>query len=130
MKKKNNIKKIIIFFSFTIIAFFVVYIATKEAYRSSKIEREVEALRNEAEEIKVENLELREKISYFETNDFQEKMAKERLNLQKKDEKVIIVKQNQIFDKNKESEEDTVNTLIPEKEKENYEKWWNQFFSY
>ena len=110
-----------------ILVVFVLYAAMKEHQRSRQIETEIDILRQEAEEIRGVNQNLQEKVSYFKTSDFQEKIAKERLNLQKQGEEVVVIKPS-ISNKADivQSEENKV-----EKEEEslpNYAKWLNQFF--
>lgn len=109
-------------------AIFISSNAVREAYRSKTIEKEVEGLKLEAQRIQSENKDLSERIAYFETSEFQEKVAKEKLNLQKPDETVVVVKQavRQGEQKNNEQiivEEDKV--IVP-----NYRKWWDFFFKY
>lgn len=102
------------------------YITWNEAERSSGIDKEIDKLRQEAEKIRSDNQQLQEKISYFETDEFKEKVAKEKLNLQKPEEKVVIVKPSP-FQENAEEVSDKEHQN-QEKEIENYIKWWNQFF--
>lgn len=123
-------KKTVLFFITIIIGisltFLILYLASKEAERNNEIEKEIEAFKQEAEKIKRNNLELEEKISYFETPEYQEKIAKEKLNLQKEGENVVIVKpvpipkENEIQDKISEPAEEI---KLPV-----YKKWWNYFF--
>lgn len=126
INKEKNLKKIVLFFSFALISAFVIYTAFKESYRSSNIEREIEELKKEAGKVKVENLELKEKISYLETDEFKERVAKERLNLQKKDEQVVIIKQGPSLAEKKEEkvEEETTEEI---EDRPNYVKWLEKF---
>lgn len=55
------------------------------------IDAEIEALRRKSRSLEEENKQLTETIEYLRTDDFLEKEAKEKLNLQKPGEKVIIV---------------------------------------
>ena len=112
-----------------ILAIFIIYISMKEIQRGRQIESEIETLRKEAEEIETSNHNLQEKISYFATQEFQERAAKEKLNLQKPDEKVVIVKPSVSREIIEENSADN----IEEDKKENisnYLKWYNQFFGY
>ena len=127
MKKKFPI--IIVYFLIGIIfAAFISYSAVREAYRNKKIEVEVEALQQEAKRIQIENDSLSKKIAYFETPEFQEKIAKEKLNLQKPDENVVVVKpsieKEQTPDLEQKNEQSEV-LQIPI-----YKKWLNFFFKY
>lgn len=128
MTKKKFSFVVIFFIAGIILAVFISSSAVREAYRSRKIEREVEQLRQEAKRIQNENEQLAERIAYFETAEFQEKIAKEKLNLQKPDENVVVVKQGI-----KKEEVASVETLaVDDKQQDvpNYLKWWNFFFKY
>lgn len=69
-----------------------------------------------------------ERIAYFQTPQFQEKIAKEKLNLQKPDENVVVVKNRddqkaEVIGVEDEVYSDEVDTT-------NYQKWWDAFFKY
>lgn len=105
------------------------WVASKEAYRNKKIEQEIEALKQEAEKIRKENGALEEKIAYFETSEFQERVAKEKLNLQKPDEQVVVVKPG-VKSEETESTQEIAQIDEMEQKTPNYQKWWNLFFKY
>ena len=127
MKKKFSIV-IILFLLGVIIAGFISYSAVQKALRNKKIEDEVSSLKRQAEQIQKENDTLSQKIAYFQTPEFQEKVAKEKLNLQKPDEKVVVVKPEIS------QEVDRSPQIIQENQSEqkvaNYKKWWNLFFKF
>jgi len=108
----------------------ILYSASKETARTNQIDQEIQALKDEAGKIKKNNGELQEKIAYFETPDFQEKIAKEKLNMQKEGEGVTIIKNNPL--KKSEPQATGANTEISEKTDEPsrpiYKKWWQYFF--
>lgn len=108
------------------VAFFSVP-AIKEARRSKMIEAEIENLRTEAEKINSENNFLREKIEYLKSDHFKESVAKDRLNLRNKGEKVVVVQPNAEKEDNSKKtlgEETTTESFDDETEKPNYKKWW------
>ncbi len=70
---------------------FVAFSAWKEMERSKRIEGEVEKLRSEANRIRKENQTLVEKIAYFSTEDFEEREAKDKLGMKRKDEEVVAI---------------------------------------
>lgn len=105
------------------------YASFKESQRNQQIEEKIVAMKEEAQKIKSNNESLREKIAYFETSQFQEGVAKEKLNLQKPGERVIIIKPSPY--KEESFEENNKAKTEPLEEKNNlpnYRKWWNQFF--
>lgn len=127
MKKKFSFAMILFIFG-SIAAVYVIYAAGKEAYRGRKIEKEIETLRQQAQLMGLENKGLQEKISYLDTDEFREKIAKEKLNLKKEDERVVEVRPMMIIEDDQE-EETIMQPTTPAPEVPNYRKWWNQFFS-
>lgn len=109
---------------------FIGYSAIKENQRNKQIENEIKALQEEAQKLRQSNQDMQEKILYYDTSDFQEKTAKDKLNLQKENENVAIIKPTPTL---KESKDDNViesENDITEKEKPNYQKWIDYFFKY
>lgn len=128
MKKKFSFA-ILLFAAGTLVAGLVGWAASKEAYRNKKIEQAINDLKAEAESVRQENNALEEKIAYFQTPEFQERVAKEKLNMQKPDEQVVFVKPRIGVD----SKVETGEILGEEKQGapvENYQKWWDYFFKY
>lgn len=130
MTKKKSFFTFLFIPACLVIIGFIAYSAIKENSRNRQIQKEIEALKQEAEKIKTTNQELQEKNQYFSTQDFQEKIAKEKLNLQKENENVVVVKPSPssiVLGESKEnnSEKKTTGPEIP-----NYKKWWNYFFGY
>lgn len=127
MKKKFSFV-VVFFIAGIILAATISTRAFQEAYRSRKIQKEVEDLKAQAQHVQNENEALRQRIAYFQTPEFQERVAKEKLNLQKPDENVVVVKpaaQEQL-----ELQEKQTETVQASPEKPNYIKWWNFFFKY
>lgn len=132
--KMARIKKIIVSSIFVsaglAIAVVVSFRATKEAGRNNKIEEEVAVLQREAEKIRKDNQNLEERIAYFETQEFQEREAKEKLNFQKEGEKVVVVRPSPFQETGQEASVKGVESSRVEMEIPNYNKWWNHFFKY
>lgn len=128
MEKRSPIVYLVGIIILVIIGY-VSWSAFKEARRNNQIEKEIEELRQEAGKIQTDNQELKEKISYFETQDFQEKVAKEKLNLQKEDEQVVIIKTSPA--KKEEVNLDlSAGSQVALDPRPNYQKWWDYFFQY
>lgn len=127
--KKGSFFSILFAIIGLIVAGWISYYAIKENKRSRQIENEIETLRQEAKKLRQNNQNMSEKIGYFDTAEFQEKIAKEKLNLQKEDENVAIIKPSPTL-RISESEEETAEKEATLPEKPNYEKWWNYFFKY
>ena len=101
---------------------------TQETYRRYQIQKEIEDLKMQAEKKERDNQKLSSMISYFKTQDWKEKEAKEKLSVQKEGEKVLMV----TGDRNAQtkSEEDSPTASAPKKdERPNLRKWWDYFFA-
>lgn len=100
----------------------------REYRRNQQIQGQIDALRAEAEKLRQENGDLGDRIVYFETPEFQEKAAKEKLNLQKENENVVIIRPSQsALNASTDpirTEAHPGNRNIP-----NYQKWWKYFFA-
>ncbi len=100
----------------------------KETYRRHQIQKEIEDLRSQANNKERENQKLKGLIEYFKTSDFQEKEAKENLNVQKEGEQVLLVKGNR--QKENDIIPDLANKPAPqEDQRSNSKKWWDYFFA-
>jgi cell division protein FtsB len=127
--KVNFMIKKIAQFLVIVFLFIVIGIVLKNIYLSIKstknINKEVVALKKEADKFNQDNKNLNKLIKYFDSQEFQEKEIKNKLNLVKKGEKVVIV-QNSV--------NDNVNEEIVKKSSKiitrhaNYYYWWKYFF--
>lgn len=128
MSKNKIISVIFAIFGLVVIGV-ISHTALKENRRTKQIDLEIDKLKTEAEKIKQGNEELQDKISYLETTEFEETVAKEKMNLQKPDEKVVIIKPSLSLEDSTETNmpviAETTSENLP-----NYQKWWNQFFRY
>lgn len=101
----------------------------KETYRKRQIQKEIEGLQADIQKMNQENSELSNLISYLSTSEFQEKEAREKLNLQKENEQMIVLKKD--LEPAQASPED-VREIYPateENTKPNWKKWLTYFFS-
>lgn len=133
-KSRENNKKFLAFkiglMLLLVVAIFIGIALVKETYKKNAIQEEISRLEAEAEKIEKGNLSIQEKIAYFESREYQEKEAKDKLNLQNRGESVIIIRPG-ISDSYKKEEEIGENTQSIKSENEkntNYRKWWNYFF--
>ena len=126
-KKGLWLVKMIIFLGF-IAAIFIVLAISKETYRKKQVQKEISELQSEADKIQGDNLRLADKIAYLEGRDYQEKEIRDKLNLQKPDETVVIIKPSLTKKTAKNEPEATDQALVIKSS--NPQKWWSYFFKY
>lgn len=100
----------------------------KETYRKRQVQREIEDLQSQIEELGQENSNMNNLIAYFSTPEFQEKEAREKLNLQKDSEQMIILHKDLVA-KDQLSDPDEQSPIVPEDNSPNWRRWLNFFFS-
>lgn len=122
------------FFSSKIITIIVIIIIiyasfglVRITWQNYQVNQKISDLDNEIKKLDEENFELQSKIAYYKTNAFKERQAREKLNLQRPGEIVIVVSGSQ------EPVEDNTEKIEKNKKnetnyKKNYEKWWDYFF--
>lgn len=89
------------------------------AYRNYQLNVEELKLRSDITSLENEVQDLRNKIVYFQSDSYKEKMARAKLNLQKEGEQVVAIVPGP------QAEE------VKDEKKENFsnpEKWWRYFF--
>ncbi len=128
--ESNVGKKIFLFFVFLVLAVFLGFIIFKMSYQAEKqsgINEEISKLQKQADQLEGENQDLKEIIGYLKTDDFKEKEAKDKLNLIKEGEQMILVKEDSLEDYIGGENEDKKTEIIVHRE--NYYYWWHYFFS-
>ena len=120
---------IVVYFTIGVFfAGFISYSAVMEAYRNKKIEKNVKDLQQQAKTIQNENNALSKTIDYLGSQENIEKTAKEKLNMQKPDENVVVVKASLAKPQPEITQENSVEVVLPKVP--NYKKWINFFFKY
>jgi cell division protein FtsL len=126
MKNKLSLG-IALFFVGIVVAGFISYKAVEQSYRSRQIQQQVTQLQQDAQRIQKDNDALSSKIAYLQTPEFQQRVAKDKLNMQLPDENVVVVNQSP---KNDQAVESAPSQTVESDDKTpNYVKWWNYFFS-
>jgi len=126
--KKSFLPKLVLICGFLILAAVLFFLA-KEYYRKRQIQNEITGLEQEATKINRDNLAIQEKIAYLQSRDFQEREAKDKLNLQSPDENVVVIKPGVAKEQKVETESETV-PQPPPNSASNPQKWWKYFFKY
>lgn len=125
---RNNSSVWIRFFLVVCLASFAVvaYALFKETYKKRQIQEEVGKLEDQVISLEQGNQKLKGLIEYFQTQNFSEKEAREKLNVKKEGEKVVILRSQEDQEKSsgekrEELSEDTILIIS------NPLKWWNYF---
>lgn len=104
--------------------FFIGFKYSKEAYKQREVNVEIANLQSEIEKLNQENKNLQGLIEYFQTEEFKEKETKDKLNLVKEGEKLILIKEKEVSAENVD-ENNEVEVIV---NRPNYYWWWYYFF--
>ncbi|MEA1925980.1 MAG: septum formation initiator family protein [Patescibacteria group bacterium] len=129
--KKRSIMKVISYLILAgfllVLLFFITYKLSHQIYKQNKIDKEVEGLQTEIDRLSQENQDLDGLIAYLQTDDFKEKEVKDKLNLIKEGEQLVLVKEHGLSGRPTQSEKENELQVIVHHA--NYYYWWHYFFS-
>jgi len=101
----------------------------KEVYRKRQIQKEIEGLQSQINQMEEDSSSMENLIGYLSSTDFQQKEAREKLNLQKDDEKMIVLRKDVVPNENQPGVNKNDNPQAPPEDKSpNWKKWWKFFF--
>ncbi len=103
---------------FAVIAF-LLFSLGKNLYQNWKINQEVALLKTEISDLRIANSKFSNDLLYYQSQSYQEKIARERFGLQKPGEEVVVIVP------------EARPTVVEEKtvdKSPNYLKWWHYFF--
>jgi len=128
IKKKSNFKKIIasksLFYLLVLVLIFSLITAIQEINQQIKLKKELSKLEAQNSLLEKENKEAVDKIEKMQTDYFQEKVAREKLGLQKPGEQVVVItSQNTQSDQTTKSISKSLNEKIL-----NLKNWFYYFF--
>lgn len=127
-KKSSILVKIVLFLGILLLGL-IVFAISKESYKKKQAQSEIDRLEQEAERITRENSQLSDKLSYLESRDYQEKEARDKLNMQNPKENMVIVEPGLTSTKEASAnDEENKKKLIVKTT--NLQKWWDYFFKY
>jgi cell division protein FtsB len=98
---------------------YLLFVVGKTLYQSYQVHHDLELMAAEIADLKESNKKLEADILYYQSDSYKERIARERLGLQKPGEKVMVILPEQ---KQNIKEKDPYNKLS------NPEKWWQFFF--
>lgn len=105
-----------------IIVLFILISLAQELNRRMQLQREVQRLESEAKELKKSVIELDNLNQYFRTDDYQERLAREKLNYSNPGEKVVLIPEAKIAEEVSGEKNEAANSdSVPL-------KWWKIFF--
>lgn len=133
MTKKNKKRaflksKLIIIFAIIILITFSIAL-TREIIRKLEINSEIAGLENEINKLEDQNTELADLIEYLNSTSWQEKEARNKLNLQAPGESVIAIIDNSIIEES--TNGDNGNDIADNQgnKTSNPQKWFKYFFN-
>lgn len=97
---------------------------SRELYREYQIKKEIDKLQKEIEAMESDNYELSQLLEYYQTEEYKESEARQRLNLKAEGEKVVMIENKEVAVESPEDIAKKQRDLSP-----NYVKWWNYFFA-
>lgn len=105
----------------TVVMFYLSYVLAKGALQLYKAQGRLGEAEVELKKEKESNVDLKRELATTETQEFVEKEARDKLNMQLPGETVVIMPESDIRPKGGEGRQEG------EKTKENWEKWWELF---
>ncbi len=97
----------------------------RETLRTRQIDREIQALRQEAERLRIHNFQVSSLQASLDSGEFLEREARTKLGLQKEGEQVVVLRKDEMKPQEKTSEELAAQALV--EGWSNAKKWWNYF---
>lgn len=125
--------------TFTVFALLLIFLIAKPLYKNFSMQlevgREIDTLENEIKNLESKNTDLKNLISYLNSDDFTEEQARLNLNYKKEGEEVLIIKnqqespqtENEILSSKYNIKGLKEKTQEPKKDN-NYKKWLEYFF--
>lgn len=95
----------------------------QEASRGLQIKSEIQKLETQARQLETNVIELEQLNQYFRTNDYQERLAREKLNFHSPGEQVVLIPEDEIQSLELQTREE----VTPDRPS-NALQWWNMFF--
>ena len=130
MKKEKFMRRFFVSKIFLLISAvifgFLLFVLSKKILEGREISQEIKTTEEEITRLESKNSELSELFSYLNTNEFLEQEAREKFNLQKEGESVMVVPESAKKDNGKQiaaASEDEVGR------RSNPSRWWNYFFN-
>jgi cell division protein FtsB len=102
-------------------------VLVKAVYKKNELNREIDNLKTEIEKLDKSGQEMNQLLDYFSSQSFLEKEAKEKLNLKKEGESVVMVPETVMIQEPGGAQATSTSGREAENDN-NFMKWWNYFF--
>jgi cell division protein FtsB len=116
VKKENSYIRFVILIAIA----YLLFVVGKTLYQSYQVRKQIDNMEVSITKLQQTNRELSEKLLYYQSPSYAERIARERLGLQKPGEEVIVILPEKVA---KVEEKDPYDKLS------NQQKWWNFFFN-
>jgi hypothetical protein len=103
----------------------MVYLLAGEIDKRYSLEKEIRSLSAQIREIEASNTELANMIDYFSSISFQERELRQKLNLQRPGEHVVVLP---ALNATNSAPQSQILPTGPASEEPNWKLWWNYFF--
>lgn len=91
MMAHNNIKKTICQLLIFVFGFYLVISLSREWFNLMKKGEKIGKMKGKAEELRIKNEKLKERLEYVKSEEFVEKEARDKLNMAKEDEVIVVL---------------------------------------
>ena len=103
-----------------LIAVYIGFYLLQTVMRNYQLQREISLLQQQINNLEVEQQELKYRIQYYQTENYKEKEAREKLGLQAPGESVVILPNN-----TKATEQLEGSTVAKKPKRSNLQQWWD-----
>lgn len=106
-------------------------VLTKAIYKKYQLSQEIQSLRTEIDKMDKKEQELTRLIDYLGSQNYLEKEAREKLNLKKEGESVLMVSESELakqLSDSQDQESEAGNENNPAGQENNLIRWWKFFF--
>ena len=117
----------IIIVEFLVVSY-LLYTLTKSVYQSYQIDQHIESLRKERDEIATENKQKEADYSYYSSDAYIEKIAKQNLGLVNQGEQVVVIPSSALQNLDTDLANAQNNDQARIQTLSNPQKWWKFFF--
>ena len=118
--RRNFINSKLFILAMVILCVFFVNLKYKQYKQQKLIETEKNSLTKQIQELESKNSVLSQSLSYLDTLEFKEKLARQQLNLKRKEEQVFNFSEKLTSD-------NPLGLEMQKQQKSNFQKWWEYF---